>query len=1231
MGETIQIKINGQSVNAKPGQTILDVVREKKIDDIPTLCHSDELEPYGSCFVCVVELKGRPNLVPACATRVAPDMDIETRNDRIMASRKTALELLLSNHYADCVSPCLLGCPAGVDAQGYIALSAMGQYRKAVDLIRETNPFPAICGRVCVRKCEVVCRREDVDRSVGINAVKRFLTDVPGVYEGRPDCAPATGKTVGVVGAGPAGLTAAWFLGLKGHKSILYESKERAGGMLRYGIPEYRLTDKVLDREIDFICRAGAEIRYGVRIGRDVTLEALKKQHDAVFIAAGAWAGKAMRVDGEFDTEGVVTGADFLPEMVDHPEKLSGTIVVVGGGNTAMDVARTSWRLGADKVIVLYRRTKAEMPADEMEIEDCLEEGIEIMELAAPVGIIRNNGRLKSLQCIRMKLGEPDASGRRRPVPQEGSEFELPCDLAVSAIGQEPILEGLTAVGEEEVKVSRWSTYAVDTKTMKTNVEGLFAGGDAADDGPTVVIDAIRDGQRAAKAIHAYLTGREARPDPFIVTKEFWAKPGQSELGEVKESPRHEVHMIDVEDRKGNFKEVSTGFEYEDNTHECERCLSCGCLRYDDCALRLYAETYGVDMENYRGYARKHKVDDRHPYVVYDPNKCVLCARCVRTCARVLPISALGLVGRGFKTEMRPAMNDPLVETSCVSCGNCVDACPTGALMIKYPFPGRAALHTDDISSHCAFCSLGCAIKVKAFGEDRFFIGASGKPGDYLCRYGRFGNELFIKQERIVHPLVRDRSTWREVTLEEACRKTVASMRKAAEQYGPEAVGVFVSPELTNEELYLAGRIAREGLGTNNVGSMAILGTGNEAGVLDESLGFTASTADRSVLKDADLIICNNTSMASDHLILAVDVMQAVKKGAKLIVCNSTLDTPDELLASRSLDPMRGRASILWNGVMQILLDEGYFDLERVKQISGAKAFLKDRAFSPGDVANLTGVDEARIRNAADLIRDAKNIVFIHSPDRAQDQAPGDMETLANFLVLLRGRGIHGELLLPRMSANSAGMEAAGADSGFLPGRSSENGPAGAKSHEALRTLLKEGKIRAAVIIGEDPMRNDRTASFFQNIVFLAAMDWTGTETTQFSDIVLPGSTYLESEGTRCNFEGRLTPYARVIHPPSGKAGWQVLAELAGAFGISIQAKDVRDITGLIQDAVYENTGKLAPFYWNTGEARTAPARGRLVHAQVHARAATIQPPLTHGEHYKREIREVGTERFRVW
>lgn len=1229
--ETVKIKINGQDIEAKADQTILDVVREQNLDDIPTLCHSDELEPYGSCFLCVVEIKGRANLVPACATRVYPDMEIETRNARVIESRRTALELLLSNHYADCVSPCNLGCPAGVDAQGYIALAAMGEYAKAVALIRETNPLPAICGRVCVRRCEVVCRRDDIDSPVGINNIKRYVTDMPGAYDRAPDRKADSGKTVGIVGGGPAGLTAAWFLGLQGHRVTIYEAMPHAGGMLRYGIPEYRLPKESLDKEIKYICDAtGTEIKTGVRIGKDISLEELQKKHDAVFAAPGAWDGNDMRVEGERETEGVVTGVDYLIDKAQFPDIERGTVVVVGGGNTAMDAARLSWRLGADKVILLYRRTKAEMPADPMEIEACIDEGIEIMELAAPIALVKDSEKIKALRCIRMKLGEPDDSGRRRPVPMEGSEFELPCDMAISAIGQHPIVDDIFCACEGDPILSRWNTVNVDTKTMATSVDGLFAGGDAADDGPTVVIDAIRDGQLAAKAIHRYLTGEELAKEPFIVEKKFWSKPGRAELEDVKESPRHEVHEIPVAKRKGNFAEVATGYEYEDTVHEAERCLSCGCLRYDDCALRLYAGEYHVDMERYKGYVRKHKVDDRHPYISYDPNKCVLCARCIRTCDRVLPISALGLTGRGFKTEMRPAMNDPLAQTNCISCGNCVDACPTGALLIKYPYPGRACFEAEEVKSHCGFCSVGCPITVKVINDDRYYIESSGIPGDYLCRYGRFGNELFIRKLRRINPIERHGSKHEEITWEDANGKIAAGLKDAAKEYGPESVAVFISPEMTTEEMYVASLIAREGIGTGNIGSLAVLETGAVSGVLDKSLGFTASTADRKAVADANLIICNNTDTQTDQLILSVEIIDAVKYGAKLIVSNSSKDTLGSL-ASLVLDPLRGRSALLWNGVIQSLLDSGYFDREVVKDLDGGDEFLADVFdYSADAISDMSGVDKERIFQTAEMIKAAKRIVFVHSPDRPRDQAPGDMIALANFLILLRSSGVQADLLLPRVAANSAGMEIAGADPAFTAGRQPAKGLPGAKSYAELAELLAGGNIKAALIIGEDPMRSDKLASYFSGVDFIAAIDWTPTETTMLADIGLPGTTYLENPGTRLNFEGNLTRFDPVLKPPSGVEGWKVLAGVANAFGIDIPTAGVEKLTAKIEGLVKESTGGFMPYYWNTGQPREWDGTGCLIVADVTRAASRIPPPLSEIEHYKYEIHEVGIDHFRV-
>jgi formate dehydrogenase major subunit len=1226
--DTLSLTINGQPVRARPGQTILEVVHEQGLDEIPTLCHSPELEPYGSCFVCVVEVEGRPNLLPACSTKVGAGMTVLTRSQRVQASRRTALELLLSNHYADCVSPCQEACPAHVDIQGYLALVSMGLDRQAVDRIREANPLPAVCGRVCVRKCELACRRVEVDEAVAINHVKRYASDVPGVYDLPVQRGEPRAETVGIVGAGPAGLTAAWFLGRRGYRTVLYEAMPKPGGMLRYGIPAYRLPDDVLDREVEHICRVGAELRTGVRVGLDIRLETLREEHAAIFLAVGAWTGKPMRVDGELDTRGVVSGVDFLQAKAADRSPVQGTVVVVGGGNTAMDVARTAWRCGAEKVLLLYRRTKAEMPADPLEIQDCIDEGIEIQELVAPVGIRADEeGTLVAVRCVRMKLGEPDGSGRRRPVTLEGSEFEIPCQLAVSAIGQNPVLDGVDAIGDARFEQTRWGTLAVDERSCATNIPGVFAGGDATNEGPTVVVDAIAEGRRAAAAIAAWIERAPVPAEPFVARKSDWGPPGELELGGVPETRRRDLQHLSVPERAGCFDEVATGFEPEDALHECGRCLSCGCVRADDCELRHWAEVYGAQHDT-RGAVRKHRVDDRHPWIVYDPNKCVLCAKCIRTCAKVLPIAALGLVNRGFRTEMRPAMNDPLIETNCVSCGNCVDACPTAALTVKHPFPGRAALPTRVEHTHCGFCSVGCAVEARVFGPGRIELRAPDRPGAKLCQYGRFGFESFYRSPRIVHPEIRQDRGRTRCDLNMAWTHAASALRGVVERHGPEAVAVFASPELSNEELVLAARIAREGLGTNNVASLSMLATGQESHRLDPIFGLTASTADRRALAEADLIICTNTALEGDHLVLAAEVLAAVReRDAALVVVNSTLDQADHALSVLTLDPMRGRASQLWRGVLQALLEDAWLDRDG-GELEGLASFLEELEGGAASAAMLAGVEERDIRRVAELIFGAERTVFVHAPDRVQDQAPGDLEVLGDLVALIRGMGRQAELLLPRVHANAAGLEPCGLHPAFAPGRAPApaNLP-GASSLGDLRRRTAAGEIRAAIVLGEDPLAHPATAEGFEALELLVAMDWTPTETTRFAHVVLPGSTWLEGRGSRCSFEGRVLDFSAVSAPPARRQGWEVLRGLAEALGVG-ELPAPGDEASLVA-GIAEGLGALAPWYWNHGEDRPPLPQLRAVPVDLRSRGARIPPPLTHSARTKRAMRERGLERLR--
>jgi formate dehydrogenase major subunit len=348
-------------------------------------------------------------------------MKITTYNDRVAKARKTALDLLVSNHYADCSGPCKQTCPAGVDVQGYISYIEKGMYHEAVALIKETNPLPAVCGRVCVRPCEVACRRNLLDEGapVGIDYLKRFASDIDleSPNKWKPVVKPSTGKKIAVIGAGPGGVSSGFFLQKEGHQVDIYEAAPKPGGWLRYGIPEYRLPNDILQKEVDNITELGVNIFYNKKLGENVSFKDIKAGYDAVILTIGSQKGTLIGCEGD-DAENVYSGIDFLKEMEMSGKRadFSGKkVAVVGGGNTAMDCCRTSMRCGADKVYVIYRRTENEMPANPIEIHESKLEGVEYLLLTNPTRINKTkDGKVKSVTCLKMQLGEPDASGRRR-------------------------------------------------------------------------------------------------------------------------------------------------------------------------------------------------------------------------------------------------------------------------------------------------------------------------------------------------------------------------------------------------------------------------------------------------------------------------------------------------------------------------------------------------------------------------------------------------------------------------------------------------------------------------------------------------------------------------------------------------------------------------------------------------------------------------------------------------
>jgi heterodisulfide reductase subunit A len=473
-------------------------------------------------------------------------------------------------------APCVATCPAGANVQGYVQLIGQGKYKQAVQLIMERVPLPGVLGRVCPHPCEAECRRIEVDEVLSIRDLKRFAADQVNLRELPHPRIEERPEKVAVIGSGPAGLTVAYYLRLKGYQVTIFEALPVLGGMLRVGIPDYRLPPEVLDQEIDYILGLGVEVRRGASLGPDYTFVDLKEQgFEVIFLGIGSHRGMKLNIPGEEDFEGVLDAVDFLRAVnLGNREMPGRRVVIIGGGNVAIDAARTALRLGSEKVSIVYRRTRKEMPAYEEEVEEALAEGVKIHYLTAPVRIHGSDGKCTGLECIKTELGERDATGRSRPVPVEGSEFVMDLDGVIPAIGQQPDLDGVEH--EPSPKTTRWGTLVVKPHTMQTSIPYVFAGGDAVT-GPATVIEAISSGHRAVEAIHRFINGEDLKR--FAEELAAHEPPGQDwqEIPPgIAREPRARVALRDASERARCFDEVNLGLSEEAAKREAQRCLSCG-------------------------------------------------------------------------------------------------------------------------------------------------------------------------------------------------------------------------------------------------------------------------------------------------------------------------------------------------------------------------------------------------------------------------------------------------------------------------------------------------------------------------------------------------------------------------------------------------------------------------------------------------------------------------------
>ncbi|WP_165313381.1 formate dehydrogenase subunit alpha [Vibrio ziniensis] len=1184
----MNVVIDGVSYAYEAGSTVFQFMKSKGID-IPSLCAASHQHNKQPCGLCVVEIDGL-GTVRSCEQELTPNMCIKTHTDSLKTQRHQALKRILSDHNADCEAPCQIACPAHVDIQTYLHHIAKGEPQKAIEVIKKHLPLPASIGRVCPAFCESECRRSVVDEPIAIRHLKRHAADID--LDAEPyqaDIQPNNGKKVAIVGAGPGGLACGYYLSLLGFSTTVYEEMPKAGGWLRYGIPEYRLPKDVLDKEIELLTQTGLQIHCNQKIGENYTLAQLEDDYDAVCLAIGASLAVSSDYPGS-NLGGCYLGVDYLKDAAIERKLTTGKrVAIIGGGNTAIDCARTALRLGA-KVTLIYRRTMAEMPAEEYEIEEAQNEGVAFQFLANPIeNLADKNGHVRAVRLEKMMLGQPDTSGRRQPIPT-GEVVEMKFDTVISAISQK---SDTAILADSDLPLTRRGTADVTEETLH-HARNVFSIGDFRR-GPATAIEAIADGKRAAEAIaeKLLLGGIAAKPHQFSSRKE----PSLSRVKQIEyrlEAVKRRIEFPHLPESESttSFNEVELDAGIEASMQEAQRCLECGCQASTQCDLRDYASEYKVTHEDVEISTDKHRfpVDKSSEFIVFDANRCISCGLCVQTCQEDTQHGVLQFTEGTLRPQF--ANGESMGGSNCVQCGACVQVCPTGALADKRDKSYSRVEILKPVKTICTYCGVGCNVVLyvdEKANKVRYVEGDKSSPVNQgmLCVKGRFGFDFIHSPERLTQPLIRQNGKLVPTSWENAIETIAKRFTELKQKHGNNALGGFSSAKTTNQDNYLFQKLIRREFGTNNVDHCARLCHASTVTGLEASIGSGAMTNDIASIQHSDVIFVIGSDTTSAHPIIASHLKQAVSRGAKLIVADpKRIGMAD--VATLHIQQRPGTDVMLLNGVMQQIIQNAWYDKEYIRErVDGFDDLVMEvmsDAYLPEKVELVTGVKAQDIKRMAEMIGTAKVTAVYYAMGITQHTTGHDnVRSIANLQMLCGNIGVEGGGINPlRGQSNVQGACDMGALPTDYPGYQKVLNPLVqtkfAKAWQADHLSTENGltltemidaahrkELRGLYVMGENPVLSDPNQAHvieaLKDLDFLVVQDIFLSETAELADVVLPSASFAEKRGHFTNTERRVQALSPAIESPGqAKQDWWIITQVANAMGGNWQYQNIEQI-----------------------------------------------------------------------